>query len=255
MKPKYLLIVVPLLLPVTGCSLFAPEPPAKVAVQKVPVKKPAALKDQTGMANTQKPAASKGPTTYAIESSTGTFNDQLTTPTFNAQPITVPSGTPAQTPQTGGTQAPALETPIPDSQAAMSAQGTTTQVATQPPINIVMEDAAIPAGTSPAVVALVGASDRSRKEGDLNAAVVEMERALRIDSRNPTITYKLAQLRLKQSKPQQAEELAGKASLLAGNDLDLKRKSWLLIAEARKLQQNIAGAKQAKAKAESFFGH
>jgi hypothetical protein len=43
--------------------------------------------------------------------------------------------------------------------------------------------------------------------------------------------------------------------LLAGNNLDLKRKSWLLIAEARRQQQNYPGAKEAKAKADSFYGH
>ena len=80
------------------------------------------------------------------------------------------------------------------------------------------------------------------------------ERALRIDSRNPIITYKLALLRLKQNKPQLAEDLAGKAALLAGSDLEMKRKSWLLIAEARQNQQNFQGAKDAKNKAESFFG-
>jgi tetratricopeptide (TPR) repeat protein len=117
-----------------------------------------------------------------------------------------------------------------------------------------MEEAAIPSGTSPAVVALISEADRNRNSGDLDAAVVVMERALRIDSRNPTLTYKLAQLRIKQNKPQQAEELAGKAALLAGSDLDLKRKSWLLIAEARQMQQNYQGAKEAKSKAESFFG-
>lgn len=116
------------------------------------------------------------------------------------------------------------------------------------------EDAKIPGGTSPAVLALVGEADRSRAGGDLDAAVVSMERALRIDSRNATLTYKLAQLRVKQNKPQLAEELAGKSALLAGGDLDLKRKSWLLIAEARRMQQNYQGAKEAKSKAESFFG-
>lgn len=104
------------------------------------------------------------------------------------------------------------------------------------------------------MVALISESDRNRNGGDLDAAVVVMERALRIDSRNPTLTYKLAQLRIRQNKPQQAEELAGKAALLAGSDLDLKRKSWLLIAEARQMQQNYQGAKEAKIKAESFFG-
>ena len=81
-----------------------------------------------------------------------------------------------------------------------------------------------------------------------------LERALRIDARNPTLTYQLAQTRLKQAKPQLAEELAGKAALLAGSDLELKRKSWLLIAESRRLQGNIAGANEAKTKAASFFG-
>lgn len=104
------------------------------------------------------------------------------------------------------------------------------------------------------MLALLGESDRSRSTGDLDAAVISMERALRIDSRNATLTYKLAQLRIKQNKPQLAEELAGKSALLAGSDLDLKRKSWLLIAEARRMQQNPQGAKEAKHKAESFFG-
>jgi predicted Zn-dependent protease len=131
-----------------------------------------------------------------------------------------------------------------------------TTVATVAPamMSINVEDAAIPSGTSPAVVALINEADRSRSRGDLDGSVVVLERALRIDSRNPTLTYKLAQLRLKQSKPQLAEDLAGKAALLAGSDLDLKRKSWLLIAEARQNQQNFQGAKDAKAKAESFFG-
>ena len=102
--------------------------------------------------------------------------------------------------------------------------------------------------------ALSAQADASQKRGDLEGAVVITERALRIDSRNPIITYKLALLRLKQNKPQLAEDLAGKAALLAGSDLEMKRKSWLLIAEARQNQQNFQGAKDAKNKAESFFG-
>jgi predicted Zn-dependent protease len=113
----------------------------------------------------------------------------------------------------------------------------------------------MPAGTQPAVIALLSEADRNRVAGDLDAAVAATERALRIDSRNPTLTYKLAQLRVKQNKPQLAEELAGKSALLAGSDLDLKRKSWLLIAEARRMQQDYQGAKEAKAKSQSFFGH
>lgn len=104
----------------------------------------------------------------------------------------------------------------------------------------------------PAILALVSEADRSSKAGDLESAVSTIERALRIDARNPTLTYKLAKLRLKQSKPRLAEDLAKKAALLAVNDKDIKKKSWLLISEARRQQKNYLGAKEAKKKADSL---
>lgn len=105
---------------------------------------------------------------------------------------------------------------------------------------------------SPAVVALMSESERNSRAGDLESAVVVMERALRLDSRNPLLTYKLAELRLRQEKPRLAEDLAKKAGLLAAGDNVLKRKSWLLISRARQIQRNYQGAKEAKIKADSF---
>ncbi len=105
---------------------------------------------------------------------------------------------------------------------------------------------------SPAVIALVTEADKNARAGDLEAAVVTIERALRIDPRNPTLTYKLALLRLKQSKPRLAEDLAKKAALLSANDRDLKKQSWYLISEARRQQKNYHGAKEAKIKADSI---
>lgn len=102
---------------------------------------------------------------------------------------------------------------------------------------------------TPAVLALVSEAERNSKSGDLESAVVTIERALRIDSRNPSLIYKLAQLRLKQSKPRLAEDLAKKTALLSGKDKSLKRKSWLLISEARRQQKNYFGAKEARRKA------
>jgi len=110
-----------------------------------------------------------------------------------------------------------------------------------------------PPAMVPAVVALMSESERNSQAGDLESAVAVLERALRIDPRNPTLTYKLAELRVKQSKPRLAEDLARKAALLAAGDIELKRKSWLLISEARRMQQNYHGAKEAKLKAESFI--
>lgn len=105
---------------------------------------------------------------------------------------------------------------------------------------------------SPAVLALVTEANKNSKAGDLESAVATIERALRIDARNPRLTYKLAELRLKQSKPRLAEDLARKAALLSAHDRVLKKQSWLLISEARRRQKNYHGAKEAKLKANNI---
>jgi hypothetical protein len=105
---------------------------------------------------------------------------------------------------------------------------------------------------SPAVGALVSAANQNSKTGDLDSAAASIERAIRIEPRNATLFYKLALLRLKQSKPHLAEDLAKKSALLASTDNTLKKNCWLLIAHAREVQQDFAGAKQAREKADNF---
>ncbi len=105
---------------------------------------------------------------------------------------------------------------------------------------------------SPAILALITEADKNSRTGDLDSAVVTLERALRIDSRNPLLTYKLARVRLQQSKSRLAESLAKKAALLSANDRALKKRAWYLISEARKQQKNFHGAKEAKLKANNI---
>ncbi len=105
---------------------------------------------------------------------------------------------------------------------------------------------------SPVVGALVSAANQNSKAGDLDSAAASIERAIRIEPRNATLFYKLALLRLQQSKPRLAEDLAKKSALLASTDNTLKKHCWLLIAHAREIQQDFAGAKEARAKADSF---
>jgi len=105
---------------------------------------------------------------------------------------------------------------------------------------------------SPAVGSLVIAANQNSEKGDLQSATTTIERAIRIEPRNATLYYKLALLRLKEAKPRLAEDLAKKSALLASNDTRLKKHSWLLIAKAREMQKNFDGAKEAKAKADSF---
>jgi len=105
---------------------------------------------------------------------------------------------------------------------------------------------------SPAVSALALAANQDSKSGNIESATTTIERAIRIEPRNATLYYKLALLRLKQSKPRLAEDLAKKAALLASNDTHLKKHSWLLIARAREMQGDLKGGKEARAKANKF---
>jgi hypothetical protein len=105
---------------------------------------------------------------------------------------------------------------------------------------------------SPAVNALALAANQNSKSGDIESATTTIERAIRIEPRNATLYYKLALLKLKQSKPRLAEDLAKKAALLASNDIQLKKHSWLLIARAREVQGDLKGGKEARAKASQF---
>jgi len=258
MNKKVLCVTLPALVWLAGCSSFS-EPERPVASAKPVHGKKSTTAAKTPAKKTPPPAAKPmpesvpGTATYAIEPPATQFKLEPSMPTSSAAPLTPPPA--ADAPPIVPTQP--LTSPVPSLPAAPATVSPLTMTAPSAPTMAayVPEDVKVPSGTSPAVLALLTEADRSRGSGDLDAAVTVMERALRIDSRNPTLTYKLAQLRIKQNKPQLAEELAGKAALLAGNDLELKRKSWLMIAEARRMQQNLQGAKEAKAKADSFFGH
>lgn len=108
------------------------------------------------------------------------------------------------------------------------------------------------ATVSPAILALAAEAEQSERAGNLDSAAAKIERALRIDTRNATLTYKLAAIRLKQEQPRLAEDLAKKADLLAQRDAALKKRCWLLIAEAKRMQNDIEGAQQAEQKAAQF---
>ena len=109
-----------------------------------------------------------------------------------------------------------------------------------------------PAQLSPIAIAMISDADRSAGAGNLDSAAAVLERGLRIEPRNATLIYKLAEVRLKQAKPQQAVDLAKKSALLAGSDKALKKRCWLLIAEARKMQGDMAGATEAHLKADAM---
>jgi len=111
-----------------------------------------------------------------------------------------------------------------------------------------------PASTSsPAVVALVRSADEQYANGQLDAAAASIERALRIESRNAVLWFKLAAVRLAQNDPQQAESLAQKSiSLAQETDRQLLLADWRLIADARRQNGDSSGALAADRRAVTY---
>jgi len=106
--------------------------------------------------------------------------------------------------------------------------------------------------SSNVVVALLSEAELSYQQGNLDESVITIERALRIEPRNPLLLYKLAVLRLQQGQAELAENLAKKSELLAVGNTQLKKKNWLLIAEARDQLGKQDAAQAARRKAEQF---
>lgn len=100
----------------------------------------------------------------------------------------------------------------------------------------------------PAVIALIRQAELDRRQGDLERAATRIERALRIQPQNAELWHTLAKVRLEQHQPRLAEELAKKSISLTG-ERDLRRRNWQLIAEARRLNGDIAGARLAEQEA------
>ncbi|MDT8388316.1 MAG: tetratricopeptide repeat protein [Thiogranum sp.] len=105
------------------------------------------------------------------------------------------------------------------------------------------------ASASGAVVALLDRADAYRSAGDTGSAAATIERALRIDPRNPRLWSQLAALRLEQEQPQQTVQLAMKSNALATTDQRLQAHNWRMIAAARHLLQDSAGARDAERRA------
>jgi len=84
------------------------------------------------------------------------------------------------------------------------------------------------------VLALVERAEAQRAAGDLAGAAATLERALRIEPRNPHMLNRLARVRLQQGNYSQADSLASKSNALAGSAPALEQDNLSIIAAARK---------------------
>jgi len=96
-----------------------------------------------------------------------------------------------------------------------------------------------------AVVALLDRAQTDNAAGQREAAGASLERALRIEPRNPWLWHELAQVRLVQGQYAQAITLARKSNSFAGHQNRVQADNWQVIGKARVAQGDTAGADQA----------
>ena len=85
-------------------------------------------------------------------------------------------------------------------------------------------------------VAVAGLMEGARNDvaaGRLANAAASLERALRIEPRNPRLWHELALVRLKQGEYTQVESLAARSNSWAGSDSALRAENQRLIEQAR----------------------
>lgn len=103
-----------------------------------------------------------------------------------------------------------------------------------------------------AVVALRREAEREAVVGRLDRSAALLERALRVDPRDPALWHALARVRLKQNRYGLAESLALKSIRYAGGDDALRAANWRLIARARAAGGDGDGARRARDQAEAL---
>ncbi len=86
--------------------------------------------------------------------------------------------------------------------------------------------------------ALYRQAETSLTAGRYQQAELELERALRIEPRNPDYWYAMARVKYKQNRYQQAVQFCLKSKSLAGRNSELIRLNDTLISEARQHQAN-----------------
>jgi predicted Zn-dependent protease len=102
-------------------------------------------------------------------------------------------------------------------------------------------------------LAIAGLLDGARADaaaGRVANAAASLERALRIEPRNPRLWQELARVRLKQGDYAQAESTAARSNSWAGGDNALRAENWRLIAQSRDARGDAEGARAALEAAE-----
>lgn len=106
----------------------------------------------------------------------------------------------------------------------------------------------------PAVQGLLSTAERERRAGRLESAAAALERAQRLAPQSALVYQRLAEVRLQQKRPAEAEHLARKGVGFASG-AGMQAALWRLIAEARRQQGRLPAADEAAARAAALEEH
>lgn len=102
--------------------------------------------------------------------------------------------------------------------------------------------------TSAAVLALIKKARTDAMAGEMDKAMLRLERAVRIEPANAAVWHYMAKLFLQQENYKQAAGYAARSSSLARSNRTLIIDNWRIIAHARYRQGNLKAAQKAQNK-------
>ncbi len=99
---------------------------------------------------------------------------------------------------------------------------------------------------NPAVAELSEAAMTAERDGDLSRAATLLERAIRIEPRDPELLQQMAELRLDQGQWDQAESHARRSFDVGPRVGEICQRNWRTIAVALERQDDMQGAREAR---------
>ncbi len=99
---------------------------------------------------------------------------------------------------------------------------------------------------NPAVAELSEAAAMAERDGDVSRAATLLERAIRIEPRDPALLQQMAELRLDQGQWDQAESHARRSFDVGPRVGELCQRNWRTIAVALERQGDMQGARDAR---------
>ncbi|MDH5484186.1 MAG: tetratricopeptide repeat protein [Gammaproteobacteria bacterium] len=108
------------------------------------------------------------------------------------------------------------------------------------------------AGMSPAMAALIQDADESIEQQQWGRALFILERALRVDAKQPEVWTRMAVTYLGKQEPQQALQMARRSNSYARSKPELQSYNWLLISRAYTALDQPQAAEKAAAKSQQL---